>query len=365
MDYRHRLEKLQARLKRNKLDALLVSQPDNRRYLSGYTPADHGIGESSGHLFVPACGTVRLLTDSRYQTIGERETGLPVSRYNKGLISLLESLISETSIRRLAFESHYTLHSSSIKLAELGERTKIEMVPVSGLVEKMRLIKSAEEQDLIRQSVRLNETVFRQVYRELSPEMSEIEAALAIETAMRKAGAEKPSFDTIVAAGKNSALPHATPTAQPIGKNQPVTIDMGLVLAGYCSDMTRSFVLGRTDAEYRSRHRLVREAQKAGIAAVRPGVSMKDVDHCARKVIAEAGYGKAFGHSLGHGVGLGVHEAPRVSSRSSQKLKTGMVITIEPGIYIPGWGGIRLENMVIVTEDGGEVLNQDTTSLDL
>lgn len=365
MDYRLRLETLQARLKRNRIDALLVSQPDNRRYLSGYTPADHGIGESSGHLFIPACGQVRLLTDFRYQTIAEQETGLPVCCYSKGLIPLLERLISETAVRRMAFESHYTLHSSSIKLAELGERKNTEIVPVNGIIEKMRLIKNVEEQDLIRQSVRLNETVFRQVYGELTPEMSEIDLALAIETAMRKAGAEKPSFDTIVAAGANSALPHATPTEQPIGENQPLTIDMGLVLAGYCSDMTRSFVLGRTDAEYRRRHRLVREAQKAGIAAIRPGVSMKDVDHCARKVIAEAGYGKAFGHALGHGVGLAVHEAPRVSSKSRQKLKTGMVITVEPGIYLPGWGGIRLENMVIVTEDGGEVLNRDTTWLDI
>ncbi len=365
MDYRHRLEKLQARLRRKKIDALLVSQPDNRRYLSGYTPADHGIAESTGHLFIPARGTVRLLTDFRYQTIAGLETGLPVSTYSKGLIPLLKELVSETSIQRLAFESHYTLHSTSLKLVELGEQKKIKIVPASGLVEKMRLTKNEQERDLIRQSVRLNERVFQQVYRELTPAMSEIEVALAIETAMRRAGAEKASFETIVAAGPNSALPHASPGTQLIGGNRPVTIDMGLVLAGYCSDMTRSFVLGRPDEEYRRRHRLVRKAQKASIAAVRPDVSMKYVDHCARKVIAGAGYAKAFGHALGHGVGLAVHEAPRVSSRSRQKLKAGMVITIEPGIYFPGWGGIRLENMVIVTEDGCEVLNRDTTSLDL
>ena len=365
MDYRHRLETLQEKLRRSNLDALLISQPDNRRYLSGYTAADHGIGESSGVLYVPARGGVQLFTDFRFRTQAEQETTLPVTCYTKGLLPLLDTIISDTSITRLGFESHYTLHSFSVKLAEIAARNNCEIIPAHTFVERMRLIKSAEEIERIRQSVILNETVFRQVHQDLTAEMSEIDVALALETAMRRGGEEKPSFPSIVAAGINSALPHAVPTEQPIGKNQPVTIDMGLILSGYCSDMTRSFVLGKADQHYTKIHRLVRVAQKAGIAAVRQGVSMKEVDHCARQVIAGGGYAKQFGHSLGHGVGLAVHEGPRVSSRSRQKLKEGMVITIEPGIYIPGWGGVRLENMVVVTPDGCEVLNHDTTWLDI
>ena len=182
---------------------------------------------------------------------------------------------------------------------------------------------------------------------------------------MRQEGAERKSFDTIVASGDNSALPHAVPSMTRVVKNRPLTIDMGLVLHGYCADMTRTFVPGRASAEYKKLHRIVRKAQLAGIAAVRAGVSGKKVDQAARQVIAEAGYGQYFGHSLGHGVGLAVHEAPRVSKAGVQKLKEGMIITIEPGIYIPEWGGLRLEDMVVVRKNGCENLNRNTTWLDI
>lgn len=365
MDYQSRRNKLQEKLRRSKIDALLVSQPENRRYLSGYTANDHGIAESSGVLFVPARGKTQLLTDFRYQLQAERETELPVMLYHNGLIALLDKILQKTGVIRFAFESHYTLHSLSIKLSALAEKRRITLVPVTGLVENMRVIKSEEEIELLRRSVGLNEDVFRQIHQDLSPEMTEIEIAIGVETAMLRAGAESPSFSTIVAAGSNSALPHAVPTTQAIGSNCSVTIDMGLVLAGYCSDMTRNFVLGKPDKHYLNIHRLVRKAQKAGMAAVRAGVTTRDVDRAARKVIADGGYGKNFGHSLGHGVGLGVHEEPRVSAKSRKKLKPGMVITIEPGIYIPDWGGVRLENMVVVREDDCENLNTDVTWLDI
>jgi Xaa-Pro aminopeptidase len=182
---------------------------------------------------------------------------------------------------------------------------------------------------------------------------------------MRVKGAESASFDSIGASGDNSALPHAVPTTSHIAGNRPLTIDMGLVLDGYCSDMTRTFVPGKADKKYKELHRIVRRAQLAGMKAIRAGVSARDVDKAARDVIADAGYGEYFGHSLGHGVGIAVHEAPRLATRSKKKLKAGMIVTVEPGIYIPGWGGIRLENMVLVQEDGCENLNSDTTWLDI
>lgn len=365
MDYTTRLKNLQSKLRRRKLDALLVSQPENRRYLCGYTAADHGISESSGVLFVPAHGAALLLTDFRYHVQAEQETSLKVECHTRGLIPLLGSLIAGQNIKRFGFESHYTLHSFSIKLAELSEKGKFKLVPAKGLIEKMRLLKDSQEIDLIRRSVQLNEQVFQQVYRSLDPQMSEIDTAMTIESAMRAAGAERPSFDTIVAAGLNSALPHAAPTSQELGINRPITIDMGLVLNGYCSDMTRTFVIGKTDEKFLEINRLVRRAQLAGMGAVKPGVSMKEVDQAARRIIADGGYGKNFGHSLGHGVGLAVHEGPRVSANSRQKLVPGMIITIEPGIYLPGWGGVRLENMIAIHEDGCELLNSDTTWLDI
>lgn len=365
IDYQDRRKRLQAKLRRKKIDCLLVSRPENRRYLSGYRAPDHGINESSGVLFVPAQGHVQLLTDFRFQLQAEQETSLIVNLYQKGLLNLLDSLIAEHSIRKFGFESHYTLHSFSLKLSELAEKREVEMIPLTGLVEKQRLIKSAKEIELIRESVMLNESVFQQIHAKLSPDMSEIEIATAIEAQMRQVGAEGPSFGTIVASGTNGALPHAVPSERIVGNNSGVTIDMGLVLNGYCSDMTRNFVIGTPDETYTRIHRIVRKAQLAGIAAVKPGALMKDVDLAARKIIGDQGHAKHFGHSLGHGVGLAVHEPPSVSFRSRQALKPGMIITIEPGIYVPDWGGVRLENMVVVTENGCEQLNSDTTWLDI
>ena len=365
IDYGERLSRIKSRLRRKRIDAILISRPENRRYLSGYRAPDHGINETSGLLFIPVRGPARLLTDFRYRLQAEKETALPVTLYQKGVLALLNDLIGEKNIRSFAFESHYTLHSFSVKLAAAAEKHKIELVPVTDFVEQQRLIKSEEEIELLRRSTALNEAVFNHVYSRLSDDMTEIETASEIESRMRQEGAEGPSFSTIVASGENGALPHAVPTGKVIGNDQGVTIDMGLVLDGYCSDMTRNFVLGSPDKTYTRIHRLVRQAQLAGIEAVKPGKQMREVDRAARKVIADGGYGKYFGHALGHGVGLAVHEAPSLSFRSRRKLKPGMIVTIEPGIYIPGWGGVRLENLAVVREDGCEVLNNDTTFLDI
>ena len=366
MDYSKRIAKLQAGLRRKKIDAFLVGQPENRRYLSGFTSTDHSIAESSGALLIPARGKIRLLTDFRYMLQAEREVPwAEVILYPKGLLALLGELLPDLGVARLAFESHYTLHSFAQRMQEkLGDRG-IGLLPVEGLVETMRQVKDEEEIELIRRSVRRNEEVFAEVYGSLAGTETEIDIALAIEAAMRRHGAEGPSFSTIVASGENGALPHAVPGRTRIKRDASLTIDMGLILDGYCSDMTRTFVPGQATARYLELHRLVRKAQLAGMSAIRAGVRGSDADRAARRIIAEAGYGDCFGHSLGHGVGLAVHEEPRVSSRNNRQLKPGMVVTVEPGIYIPGWGGIRLENMVVVREDGCENLNSDTTWLDI
>lgn len=236
---------------------------------------------------------------------------------------------------------------------------------MTGLVENLRLQKTEEELRKIEKSVQLNEEVFREIYKELKPGLTEREVALKIETAMRVKGADGPSFETIVASGPNSALPHAAPTDRTIQKNEPIIIDMGLKLDGYCSDMTRTVVLGTPSKYTVSMFRLVRKAQLAGIKSLKAGMTGQDVDRMARNVIDLEGLGDRFGHGLGHGVGLAVHEAPALNWRNRKKLQEGMVVTVEPGIYIPEWGGIRLENMAVVQKNGCRVLNQDTTFLDL
>lgn len=367
MDYQGRLARLQHRLRRASIDAFLVARPENRRYLSGYTGGDHGIDETSGVLLVPARGGLRLLTDFRYQLQARQEVPwAEVLLYRKGLITLLAQLLPQLGVKRLAFESRYTLHATATKLAATLGKKGIEMVAAKPWIEEMRVVKSAAEIERIRQAVRLNEQVFFEIYSSIHSYQSEIEVALALETAMRRKGAAGPCFATIVASGDNGALPHAVPSEAPLADGRPLTIDMGLLLNGYCSDMTRTFVPGgKIDERYRQLHRLVRRAQLAGMAAIRDGARCCDVDRAARGIIADAGYGDYFGHSLGHGVGLAVHEEPRLSSRNRAKLKAGMVVTVEPGIYIPGWGGIRLENMVVVGDHGCDNLNGDTTWLDL
>ncbi len=249
-------------------------------------------------------------------------------------------------------------------MAEVLGKLHISVHPLSSLVEEMRLVKDEDEIDALRRSVHLNEEVFEEVFQTIEPGQTEIDIALVLESTMRKKGAEAPSFDSIVATGRRSALPHAVPGDVVVEKDQPLMIDMGLILDGYCSDMTRTFVPGKADGTFLKIHRLVRRAQVAATEAICDGISAAAVDKIARTIIKDAGYGKYFGHALGHGVGLAVHENPRVSSRNRKHLKAGMIVTVEPGIYLPEWGGVRLENMVVVREDGCELLNRNTTWLD-
>lgn len=360
------LATLKTRLQQRHLDAILISQPHNRRFLSGFSPRDHGIEESAGVLLILRKGQPLLLTDSRFELAARREApDFEIRVYRKGLLALLKTLFSTLKIKKCGFEGHYTLYSTAEKLLKMGTELGVKLIPLTGLVEKMRLCKSQAELDKIERAVLLNEEIFQEVYDQLRPGMTEIEVALQIENTMRLRGAERPSFDTIVAAGPNGALPHAVPSSRAIKEGEPIVIDMGLILEGYCSDMTRTVALGSPDPKTKEIIRLVRQAQLAGMAAIQAGVTGKQVDGKARAVIKKAGYGDKFGHGLGHGVGLAVHEAPGLSPRYTKKLRAGMVVTVEPGIYIEGWGGVRLENMVVVEEGGCRLLNRDTTFLDI
>ncbi|OIP43974.1 MAG: peptidase M24 [Desulfobacterales bacterium CG2_30_60_27] len=360
------LDTIRTRLKQRRLDALLVTQPENRRYLSGYTANDSSIAESAGVLLIKAKGEPLLLTDARFALQAEREApGFAMRLYQRGLLALLKQLLPRLAIRRLAFEPHWMLHSTAEALLKMTGALGIEAVPVSGLAETMRRCKTKTEIERIRAAVLLNEQVFRTVYSILRPGQTERQVADRLEMTMRQMGAEGPAFDTIVGAGPNGALPHAVPSDRPLGQGEPIVIDMGLRLAGYCSDMTRTVVLGEPDDKTKEIIRIVRRAQLAATQVIRAGCTGREADRAARQVISAAGYGKYFGHGLGHGVGLAVHEAPALNRRNRGQLAPGMVVTVEPGIYLPEWGGVRLENMVVVQKAGCELLNQDTTFLDI
>ncbi len=357
---------IQARLRRRKIDAILISQPENRFYLSGFCALDHSISESSGFLLIPKSGRPLLLTDFRYQIQAEQETSLfDVIIYKRGLFALLKKLLTSLTIRQLAFESHYFLYNHALTLEKICRDSGIKLVPINNLIEKVRCIKTEEEINLIRQSVLLNERVFQEIYPTIRSSDSEIDIALRLENAMHTLGAERPSFDTIVASGPNGAKPHAVPNQNMLVSGLPIIIDMGLVLQGYCSDMTRTIVLGTPTPQTVQIFRIVREAQLAAIKAIKPAAIAKDIDAAARSIIAQHGYADNFGHSLGHGVGIAVHEEPRLGPRCLRKIQAGMVVTIEPGIYISEWGGVRLENMACVTNDGCEIFNRNTTFLDI
>ncbi|MEW6326964.1 MAG: aminopeptidase P family protein [Thermodesulfobacteriota bacterium] len=361
LEQQKRIAALRQTLRSKKLDALLVTGPENRRYLSGFTAHDGQLTESSGVLLISRDQLI-LLTDSRYELQAREEaTEYEVVIYKPGLARTLSRLARRYALHRLGFESQYLLVSTYECLNRLSA---LKLISTKGVVERIRVQKTAEELEAIERSVHLNETVFAKISRILKPGMTEKEIAFEIERLTRSAGAEGVSFEPIVASGPNAAKPHAVPTDRPINEGEPIIIDMGARLNGYCSDMTRTLCLGKPGAKFKKIYQTVRKAQEKATASLKAGLKAREADKVARDIISKAGYGQAFGHSLGHGVGLAVHEWPTLSPRSKDTLKAGMVVTVEPGIYIPGWGGIRLENMVVIEDHGCRLLNRDETFYD-
>lgn len=358
LEQQERIVQIRQILRKKKLDALLVTRPENRRYLSGFTAEDAQLTESSGVLLISRDRLV-LLTDGRYELqAGEETTSYEVIIAKLGLTRTLGQLARKYAIRRLGFENHYLLVGTYERLQRIPS---LELVSTRSLVEKIRLRKTAGELKSIEKSVRLNEAVFTKISRALKPGMTEKQIAFEIQRLTQDAGADGVSFQPIVASGPNAAKPHATPTDRPIREGEPIIIDLGTRLNGYCSDMTRTLWLGPVSAQFEKIYQTVRKAQIAATASLMSGLKARDADKIARDVISRAGYEKAFSHSLGHGIGLAVHEGPTLSPRSKDTLEMGMVVTVEPGIYIPGWGGVRLENMAVIENQGCRVLNRDQT----
>jgi Xaa-Pro aminopeptidase len=358
MNFLARQKKLREQLASTGLDALLVSHLPNIRYLCGFTG-------SAGFLLVSEAGSV-FFTDVRYDTQGRAEVkGARVIIARKAVLNALGEWIGAR--RKKARSKGWTIGIDAEHVSVAERKRVADLLPsgvrlrnAAALVERARMVKEDDELELIRAAVRLGATLFDRALEVLRPGIKEAEVAAEMEYAARRAGAEEMSFPTIIASGARSALPHGRATEQAIASGGFVVCDFGVILAGYCSDQTRTVWVGAASGangeEARRVYESVREAQEAAIAAVRPGISVAEVDGAARKVLRQAGLGRYFTHSTGHGVGLEIHEAPRVAAGQKEVLKPGMVITIEPGVYFPGKWGVRIEDMVAVSEDGCEVL---------
>ena len=356
-----RIDKLLRQLESDGVDAFWIIRPENRRYLSGFTAEDPQLTESCGSLVISPNDRL-LLTDSRYTEQAKVETtSFDIITVKGDLISELPQILSKIGCSRLGFEAQYLVWGTYEKLKKAIEREKVgtTLVPLENRVEDLRKIKDQYEIEAIRASVEMITGIIEQVPQWLRPGMTEREIAWRIEDEARRRGAEAMAFPPIVASGANGALPHAVPTDKKIALGEPIVVDAGVKVEGYCSDTTRTLFFGEPKPLFIELYKIVREAQKRAIESIKPGTPTDVPDKVAREIISKAGYGEYFGHALGHGVGLATHEAPRLSPRNPEALMPGMVVTVEPGIYIPGRGGVRLEEMVLVTENGAEVLTKD------
>ncbi len=344
-----RRDKLRRLFRKQGVDALLVTNFVNVTYLTGFTGDD-------SYLLMSDQGEV-LISDPRYTTQLEEECpGLELSIRppGVGMVSRIAEVVQASSIAKLGIEGS----SMTVALHEeiAAALPKVEFVSTASLVEELRLIKDKEEIAAIRQAVWYAERAFGILRASLRPERTEKEVADELENNIRLFGGKGCSFPSIVAVGERAALPHARPTSKLIGDDAFVLVDWGANGGLYMSDLTRVLVTGKIPPKLERVYRVVLSAQEQAIAAIRPGITCHEVDAVARTVIAKAGFGKNFGHGLGHGIGLEIHEGPRLAAGQHRPLEPGMVVTVEPGIYLPGWGGVRIEDDVLVTKSGGEIL---------
>lgn len=335
-------------LKKGSISSLLVSKDSNVTYLSGFKGSDSVlfITQDSGF----------FLTDSRYtQEAKASVSGLAVMEVTSSTYDTIGGIVRRNGIKRIGFEA-MNLPYQVVKNLE-GHLGGARLLPTMNIVERLRVIKDSGELSRIRSSVKLMKKILKKALDVVRPGLSEKALSARIECEFLKAGA-KPAFQTIVACGKNSSKPHAQPTDAKISKDDAVMIDMGCALDSYCSDITRMALIGRVKDRIKELCSIVRTAQERALEAIAPGRRISEVDRAGRQYIADKGYGKFFGHSMGHGVGLEVHEEPSVSGRSKGILRPGMVFTVEPAIYMPGLGGVRIEDMVLVTDSGYEILTR-------
>lgn len=350
-----RIEKLQQLLKKENLDALLVNELPQVRYLCGYS--------GSNGLLVVFQTDAYFLTDFRYKTqVGKEVKGAKKILAERDLFSTLEEVkkLNKKNVKVGFLDEFLTARQLFILKHKLSN---VVWVPTRGLVESISVVKDAEEIANITAACAIVDTAFERILQIIRPGVRESEVAAELEYQMKMLGSEKPSFETIIASGVRSAMPHGIASRKRIKKGDFVTMDFGATVKGYASDITRTVVVGRATARQKKIYNLVKKAQAAGTRKARAGLATKDLDGHVRAIIKRAGYGKNFGHGLGHGLGLLVHDNPRVSPLSDETLASNMVVTIEPGIYLEGWGGVRIEDDIVIGKGRSRILTKADKSL--
>lgn len=326
------------------VDGILVSQQHNRRWVSGFTG-------SSGLAIIGREGEPVFLTDFRYTQQADLQCqGYKIVKQGDKVVEDIRGIAEGLGVKRLGFEKDFVSVAYYEKLVQ--GLTGIELIGLDDTIIELRAIKDADEIELLAQAEAIGDKAFAHILDFLRPGLSERQVALELERYMQDLGATGAAFESIVASGPRSAMPHGVASERILGKNEFVKMDFGCVYKGYCSDMTRTVVLGKADAKQKEVYSIVLEAQEAALAEIKAGITGREGDALARDVIVANGYGDNFGHGLGHGVGLAIHESPRLSLLSDTLLAVNNIVTVEPGIYLPDWGGVRIEDMVVV-EDGG------------
>ncbi|WLV23540.1 Xaa-Pro peptidase family protein [Aciduricibacillus chroicocephali] len=348
-----KLKKLRERFADAGVDGMLITSPVNRRYISGFTG-------TAGAVLITAKDAL-FITDFRYTEQAEAQVkGFKVIEMKGTMNAEINQFIKELGIKHLGFEKlHVTFgeHESFKKVFET------ELIPVGGIIEEIRLIKTDEELSIMKKAAQIADDAFEYIQTKIAPGVREIEIANELEFFMRRQGATSSSFDIIVASGWRSAMPHGVASNKEIKSGELVTLDFGALYEGYCSDITRTVAVGEISDELDKIYHTVLEAQLRGVEGIKPGMTGKEADALTRDVINNAGYGKYFGHSTGHGLGMDVHEQPSLSHRTETKLVPGMVVTVEPGIYVPEVGGCRIEDDILITQNGNERLTKSKKEL--
>lgn len=337
-----RVKAVQAKLKDYDMDALLVTSPYNLRYVSNFT--------GSTGLSVITEDKAYFVTDFRYtEQAAEQAKGFEIIKNTGSIYEEVKAIIEKEKVSKLGFEKEFVTFSVYDHLTKL---LPIDLIPVSGLIESLREVKEEPEIETIKKAIKITEYAFEEILNFIKPGVSEIEVANRLDFLMREKGATGVSFDTIVASGKRSAMPHGVASEKLIEQGDMITLDFGCYYQGYVSDMTRTISLGDPGEELKKIHQIVLDANLKVTEQAKAGVTGKELDDVARGYITEQGYGEAFGHSTGHGIGLEVHEGPGINYRNENELVEGNVITNEPGIYLPGLGGVRIEDDLLITKDG-------------
>ena len=348
MEYKSRISYLRDEISKSNIDTVLITDKENIRYYSGFTG-------TFAFLIINLDKSI-IITDSRYTIrAGEECPDYEVYQLKSG-DNWINNISSSLKSKKIGFEGN-NITFNMLEQLKIKINKQVEWKDFSTAITLGRIIKSDSEIKLIKDAINISDTAFNKVEKQIKPGITEKEISWEIEKHMRGLGAESPSFDTIVASGSNGSKPHHSPTDKKIKEGEGIVIDMGAKYQGYCSDLTRTIFLGEPDNQFKEIYSTVLRSQMIAIETVKPNMTGEDIDSIAREIINNEGYGDNFGHSLGHGVGIEVHEGPGVGPNSKNIIKSGMIYTIEPGIYIEGWGGVRIEDMVLMTDTGNTLLS--------